>query len=164
MNRHRTRTGTRPPPFSASAPCPYKTTRRGVRGRRPIQMSNIIRNTYVSGVINMQARITDNRQQWNDFVAASPCCNITQSYEWADLAPHLGAEAMRTGVIDDNGNLLAVMLILIIRAPILRRNYFYAPRGPIIDDPSSPALTVLLDFIKAEARKRGAFMLKVEPS
>src|SRR5712692_4614313 len=112
----------------------------------------------------MQARIITDRQQWNDFVAASPCCNITQSYEWGDLAPHLGAEPLRAGVVDDDGKLLAAMLVLITRAPVLRRNYFYAPRGPVIDDPASPALTVLLNFVKAEARKRGAFMLKVEPS
>lgn len=112
----------------------------------------------------MKACIITDRQQWNDFVAASICCNITQSFEWGELAPHLGAEAMRAGVIDDEGHLCAVMLILIARAPVLRRVYFYAPRGPVIDDPSSPALAILLDFVRAEARKRGAFMLKVEPS
>ena len=47
----------------------------------------------------MEARIITDRQQWNDFVAASVCCNITQSYEWGELAPHLGAEAMRIGVV-----------------------------------------------------------------
>ena len=112
----------------------------------------------------MEARIITDRQQWNDFVANSFCCNITQSFEWGELAPHMGAEALRLGVIDEQGKLCAAMLILIIRAPVLRRNYFYAPRGPVIDDPESPALTVLLNFIKAQARKRGAFMLKVEPS
>jgi len=112
----------------------------------------------------MQACIITNSQQWNDFVANSVCCNITQSYEWGDLAPHLGAEALRVGVVDEDGKLCAAMLVLITRAPVLRRNYFYAPRGPVIDDPASPALTVLLNFVKAEARKHGAFMLKVEPS
>jgi len=112
----------------------------------------------------MHACIITDRHQWNDFVAASACCNITQSYEWGGLAPHLGAEAMRAGVIDDEGCLRAAMLILITRAPVLRRVYFYAPRGPVIDDPASPALSVLLDFVQVEARKRGAFMLKVEPS
>ncbi len=58
----------------------------------------------------MEARIITDRQQWNDFVAASACCNITQSYEWGDLAPHLGAEALRAGVVDDDGKLLAAML------------------------------------------------------
>jgi peptidoglycan pentaglycine glycine transferase (the first glycine) len=112
----------------------------------------------------MEARIITDRQQWNDFVAQSLCCNITQSYEWGELAPHLDAEAMRVGVVDDAGKLCAAMLVLIVRAPVLRRSYFYVPRGPIIDDPDSPAMTVLLNFVKAEARGRGAFMLKIEPS
>ena len=112
----------------------------------------------------MEARIITDCQQWNDFVAASVCCNITQSYEWGELAPHLGAEALRIGVVDEDGQLCAAMLILVTSAPVLRRTYFYAPRGPVIDDPDSPAMTVLLNFVKAEARKRGAFMLKIEPS
>ena len=112
----------------------------------------------------MEARIITDGQQWNEFVAASECCNITQSYEWGELGPYLGAQTMRVGVIDDVGKLCAAVLILIVRAPIIRRTYFYAPRGPVIDDPSSPALSVLLNFVRAEARKQGAFMLKVEPS
>ncbi|QBD80914.1 peptidoglycan bridge formation glycyltransferase FemA/FemB family protein [Ktedonosporobacter rubrisoli] len=113
----------------------------------------------------MEARIITDCQQWNDFVAQSKCCNITQSYEWGELAPHLNAaEALRIGVIDADGKLCAAMLTLVSRAPVLNRTYFYAPRGPVIDDPASPAMTVLLNFARAEARKRNAFMLKVEPS
>ncbi len=112
----------------------------------------------------MEARIITDRQQWNDFVSASECCNITQSYEWGELGPHLGAQTMRIGVVDEEGKLCAAMLMLIVRAPIIRRPYFYAVRGPVIDDPSSPALTTLLNFVRAEARRQGAFMLKVEPS
>ncbi len=111
----------------------------------------------------MEARIITDCQQWNDFVSTSELCNITQSYEWGELGPHLGAQIIRAGVLDDNGKLCAAILVLITRAPIIRRTYFYAPRGPVIDDPSSPALAVLLNFIKAEAHRRGAFMLKVEP-
>ena len=112
----------------------------------------------------MQAQIISDRQQWNDFVASSVCCNITQSYEWGELAVHLHAEPLRVGVLDDEGRLCAAMLILISRAPVIQQTYFYAPRGPVIDDPDSPALTVLLNFVKAEARRHRAFMLKVEPS
>ncbi len=112
----------------------------------------------------MEARIITDSQQWNDFVTASACCNITQSYEWGELGPYLGAQTMRVGVLDDDSKLCAAMLFLIVRAPIIHRPYFYAVRGPVIDDPSSPALPVLLNFVKAEARKQGAFMLKVEPS
>jgi len=112
----------------------------------------------------MEARIITDRQKWNDFVASSVCCNIIQSYEWGELAPHLGGEALRIGVIDTTGELCAAMLIFIARAPVLNQAYFHAPRGPVIDDPDSPAMTVLLNFIKAQARKRHAFMLKIEPS
>src|SRR5579885_572544 len=112
----------------------------------------------------MEARIITDCQQWNDFVEQSVCCNITQSYEWGELAPHLGAEALRVGVVDDAGRLCAAMLVLISPVPVLRRPYLYAPRGPVIDDPDSPALSVLLNYVRAEAHKRGAFMLKVEPS
>jgi peptidoglycan pentaglycine glycine transferase (the first glycine) len=112
----------------------------------------------------MKACIISDRRQWNEFVATSVCCNITQSYEWGQLAPHLGAEALYAGVVDDAGRLCAVMLVLIARLPLLGQTYFYAPRGPVIEDPFSPALALLLDFVRAEARTRGAFMLKVEPS
>jgi lipid II:glycine glycyltransferase (peptidoglycan interpeptide bridge formation enzyme) len=111
----------------------------------------------------MEARVITDRQQWNDFVSASEYCNITQSYEWGELGPFLEARTMRVGVLDDDGKLCAAMLIIITRAPLIRRSYFYAPRGPVINDPSSPALTVLFNFVKAEARKQGAFMLKIEP-
>ena len=40
----------------------------------------------------MEACIITNRQQWNDFVASSDCCNITQSYEWGELSSYLGAK------------------------------------------------------------------------
>ena len=58
----------------------------------------------------MEARIITDRQQWNDFVAASECCNITQSYEWGELGPYLGARNHARGVIDDDGKLCAAML------------------------------------------------------
>lgn len=112
----------------------------------------------------MEARIITDSQQWNEFVSASACCNITQSYEWGELGPHLGAQTMRIGVVDDAGKLCAAMLLLTVRAPIMRRPYFYAVRGPVVDDPSSSALTTLLTYVRAEARRQGAFMLKVEPS
>jgi lipid II:glycine glycyltransferase (peptidoglycan interpeptide bridge formation enzyme) len=113
----------------------------------------------------MEAQIITDCQLWNDFVGASACCNVTQSYEWGELAHHLGcSEVLRVGIVDDAGQLCAAMLVLVMHAPILKSTYFYAPRGPVIDDPEGPALALLLNFIKVEARKRQAFMLKVEPS
>lgn len=113
----------------------------------------------------MDAQIIADRRLWNDFVGASACCNVTQSYEWGDLAHHLGCSAvLRVGIVNGVGQLCAAMLVLVMHSPILNRAYFYAPRGPILDDPDGPALSILLNFLKVEARKHQAFMLKVEPS
>src|SRR5581483_6653366 len=90
---------------------------------------------------------------------------VTQSFEWGQLAPQRGDDAvLPIGVVDSEGKLCAAMLVIVGRAPVLHTPYFYAPRGPVIENPDSPASTVLLNYVKAEARKRHAFMLKVEPS
>ncbi|HTI15195.1 MAG TPA: peptidoglycan bridge formation glycyltransferase FemA/FemB family protein [Dictyobacter sp.] len=113
----------------------------------------------------MEARIITDRQQWNDFIRSSSYCNIKQSYEWGEFGSYLGADdTMHIGVIDEAGKLCAALLMTVSRAPMLKQTYFYAPRGPIIEDPDSPAMTVLLNYVKAEARKRHAFMLKIEPA
>ncbi len=111
----------------------------------------------------MQAQIITDRRLWNDFVEKSIHCNLTQTYEWGELMQELQAETLHIGVTNEEGQLCAVMLLLIAKLPLLRIPFFYAPRGPVIDDPTSPAMTVLLNFVKAEAHKRGACMLKVEP-
>ena len=111
----------------------------------------------------MQAQIITDREQWNEFVAASDLCNITQTYEWGELMSQKHAEFLPVGVVQDDGTLCAVMLVLISSVPGLHVPYFYAPRGPILANPASPAMTILLNFVRAEAKKRGICMLKIEP-
>ncbi len=111
----------------------------------------------------MEARIITNRQQWNEFVAGSEQCNVTQSYEWGQLLTTLDGEVFYVGVVDEGGKMCAAMLLLVSHVAVSNSVYFYAPRGPIIDDPDSPAMTVLLNYVKALAHKHHAFMLKIEP-
>ena len=111
----------------------------------------------------MKADIITDKQQWNDFIATSTGCNITQTYEWGELLKFRNDEVLPIGVLNDEGQLCAAMLIIISRISVLPTPYFYAPRGPVIEDPDSEALDILLAFTRAEARKRHAFMLKIEP-
>jgi lipid II:glycine glycyltransferase (peptidoglycan interpeptide bridge formation enzyme) len=111
----------------------------------------------------MEAQIINDRKLWNNFVEKSIHCNLTQTYEWGEVMQELHSETLHIGVIDEERQLHAVMLVLISKLPLLRIPYFYAPRGPVIADPTSPAMTVLLNFVKVEARKRGVCMLKIEP-
>ena len=114
----------------------------------------------------MEARIIEDRLLWNRFVAASPQCHITQTYEWPEHADASarGDASPRLGVIDEHGRLVAAMLLVRSKAQGVRAPFFYAPRGPICADPSSPALPLLVAAAKREARKRGAFLIRAEPN
>src|SRR6185437_3503654 len=111
----------------------------------------------------MQVEIFSDREQWNAFVEACPTGNITQTWEWAELGSHLGSAAVRLGALE-NGALVGAMLVIVERAPLLRRPYLYAPRGPVVADPTSPALAALVSAAREQAAKAGAFMVKFEPS
>lgn len=110
----------------------------------------------------MRVEIITDRERWNQFVESQPSGNVTQTFEWGELGDYLADDVLRLGAVE-NGELRGAMLALISRAPILRRPYLYVPRGPAVADPASPALAALCARADMEARRRGAFMLKVEP-
>ena len=111
----------------------------------------------------MQVEVITNREQWNSFVEAQPTGNVTQTYEWGELRDSLGGDALRLGALE-SGELHGAMLVIVGQAPLLHRPYLYVPRGPVVADPAGPALAALCAAAGREAKKRGAFMLKVEPN
>jgi peptidoglycan pentaglycine glycine transferase (the first glycine) len=99
---------------------------------------------------------------WNTLVTSAATGYITQTWEWGQLS-HLGV-MHRLAVADDaSGRYLAAMLMIETRAPLINRPYLYAPRGPVCDDPRSPAMATLLSGARELAKKLGCFMLKIEP-
>ena len=111
----------------------------------------------------MQVEIIADRERWNHFVESQVTGNITQTWEWAELGGRLGTQALRLGAVE-NGAIHAALLLIVEKAPVVGQPYFYAPRGPVCDDPSSPALAALLDYSRTLARGHSAFMLKLEPN
>ncbi|HEX6817433.1 MAG TPA: peptidoglycan bridge formation glycyltransferase FemA/FemB family protein, partial [Ktedonobacterales bacterium] len=111
----------------------------------------------------VRVELVDDRDAWNRFVEARPTGNITQTYEWGELGHAADGGCLRLGAYA-NGELVGAMLIIIERAPVLRRPYFYVPRGPVVDDPNGLALAALCQRAAQEAKRRRAFMLKVEPN
>jgi lipid II:glycine glycyltransferase (peptidoglycan interpeptide bridge formation enzyme) len=111
----------------------------------------------------MRVEIITDRERWNRFVESNPTGNITQTYEWGDLGDALGSGVLRLGALEGD-ELRGAMLVIAGRAPVLRQTYLYVPRGPVVEDPRSPALAALVEYAGQEAHKRGAFMLKVEPN
>lgn len=111
----------------------------------------------------MNACLITDRQQWNDFIGTAPFGAITQTYEWGELAQNAASKPLYCGVLDDQDQLCAAMLVLIIYVPMLKSVYFYAPRGPIAASGNEPALALLLNFVNNLARRHKAFMLKIDP-
>jgi lipid II:glycine glycyltransferase (peptidoglycan interpeptide bridge formation enzyme) len=111
----------------------------------------------------MRVEIVQDRDQWNRFVEAASTGYITQTFEWADLSDNLGSDILRLGALED-GELRGAMIVLVSKMAPLGLPYLYVPRGPVVDDPRSPAMRALVDEARRLARKRGAFMLKIEPN
>jgi len=113
--------------------------------------------------MGMQVELVTDRGVWNRFVESRLTGNITQTYEWGELGHARDGGCLRLGVFM-GGELVGAMLLIAERAPLIRRPYFYVPRGPVVDDPNGPALEALCARAEVEAKRRGAFMLKVEPN
>jgi lipid II:glycine glycyltransferase (peptidoglycan interpeptide bridge formation enzyme) len=112
----------------------------------------------------MEAKLIEDRSQWNRFVAATPTGHLCQTYEWPEHSGEAArGDSLRVGVLE-NGQLVAAMLLVRSKATGLPMPFYYAPRGPVCADPASPALDRLIAFARREARKRGAFMIRAEPN
>ncbi len=113
----------------------------------------------------MEARLIADRRQWNAFVAASPTGHLCQTYEWAEHGEDVTARgrALHVGAVEGN-QLLGAMLLLRHQQRGIPQALFYAPRGPVVDSPDSPALGVLLRGAARFARRAGGFVLRMEPN
>jgi lipid II:glycine glycyltransferase (peptidoglycan interpeptide bridge formation enzyme) len=112
----------------------------------------------------MEAKLIENRRQWNEFIATARTGHLCQTWEWAEHSEE-GAHAgsLRVGVVDGE-RLVAAVLLTRGTVSGLRAPFFYAPRGPVCDDPSSPALGLLMSATAREARKRGGVFIRIEPN
>src|SRR5262249_36772581 len=112
----------------------------------------------------MEAKLIDDRTHWNRFVAGAATGHLCQTYEWPDHSGEAAAEgSLRVGVLE-NGELVAALLLVRSKATGLRAPFYYAPRGPVCDDLSSPALPLLIACAKREAGRRGGFLIRAEPN
>ena len=111
----------------------------------------------------MRVEIVHDRDAWNHFVEGASVGYITQTYEWADLSEHLGVEILRLGALEDSA-LRGAMIVLVGKVAPIGAPYLYVPRGPVVEDPGSPAMRALITEARRLARARGAFMLKIEPN
>ena len=102
-------------------------------------------------------------QRYKDFYNNFADNNFMQSYEFG-IANKIGRGQIPcyVGLEDDNGNLVAVSL-LVRRDTPLNMCYFYAPRGFLIDFNNKELLAIFTSEIKAYLKRNNAIYLKIDP-
>ena len=99
---------------------------------------------------------------WNTFVGRVPEGDVLQAWEWgvvkgADWTP------VRLGLF--RGEILVGGSLILRRKVPLVGNFFYAPRGPLLEDwTDEAALTVLLQAIRQRAETDHAGFLTIDPA
>src|SRR5260370_34198265 len=89
--------------------------------------------------LGVRVELVTDRDTWNRFVESRSTGNITQTYEWGELGHARDGGCLRLGAFR-GGELAGAMLLIVEREPLIRRPYFYVPRGPVVDDPNGPPL------------------------
>jgi peptidoglycan pentaglycine glycine transferase (the first glycine) len=109
----------------------------------------------------MHLVIDGERDPWNRLVERSPTGSLPQMWEWSCLH-HLGT-IFRLAVADDDGTYLACAVAIEEQVPVSHQKLLYIPRGPVCDDPTSPAMAMLVEGMHDLARRRKCFAIRVEP-
>jgi peptidoglycan pentaglycine glycine transferase (the first glycine) len=99
---------------------------------------------------------------WNAFAGRVPEGDVLQSWEWGGVkSPDWSP--IRIGVFQGE-TLFGGAAILKRKLPLVG-NFYYAPRGPLLEDwANEEALTALLDTIRKRAAADGAAFLKIDPA
>lgn len=102
--------------------------------------------------------------EYDAFVRTHPLkSHFMQSAAWGEFnRVERGYLPHYTGLIDDDGKLLAAALLL-ERKPPLFPPYLYAPRGYVLDFSDEPLLAAFTDAVRAFARCRGAMFVALDP-
>lgn len=108
-----------------------------------------------------------NKNTWNDALKTFPDSQLLQTYEWGEVKAEYGwTPYYKTW--NKEGRVVAMALILerAIRlpGPFTDLRMHYLPKGPILLDWEDVDIRKLvINHLKAFAKERGAFLLKIEP-
>ncbi len=102
--------------------------------------------------------LTMDRTAWDAQVAAAPAGHLLQSWAWGELKARFGWQVQRLAV----GPVCAQVLYR--RLPLGLGTIAYVPKGPVADYEDEPAFRAFLEVLDAQARRRHAFCLKIEPN
>ena len=100
-------------------------------------------------------------EEYENFVNNHSEGSFTQSLHWCKVKQGWLHEAII--IRNDYHEIIAAMLILIKKIPLLHTAYMYAPRGPVCDYKNEPVLRKLQEGITVLAKKYHASIFKCDP-
>jgi peptidoglycan pentaglycine glycine transferase (the first glycine) len=111
--------------------------------------------------MTLTIRRWDDPRSWNAFVATVPHVHFQQSWQWGELAPQLGGEAVRIGALCD-GELRGAAQVFVNRLAGGGRTMLYIPRGPALAEQSARLYGPLLEAVRDLGRERSSLGVRIE--
>ena len=103
-------------------------------------------------------------QEYRSFFNKVSYNHFLQSYEWGQVAAERKQEPLYLGLKDDNGNIKAACLALKKQVPFINKNYYYSPRGFLIDYSDFDTLKEFTEAIKKYLRENNGIYFKIDPA
>jgi peptidoglycan pentaglycine glycine transferase (the first glycine) len=104
---------------------------------------------------------------WDDLAVRSPNGDVFQSHAWGEAKRQLGWNILRY-VVEADGRPVAACSLqersLVARPGLSRWRVHYAPRGPILLEPSGPVAVLALAGLRLVARERRSVALTIDPA
>ncbi len=112
----------------------------------------------------MRARVLtpQDRDKWDAFASKEGSSEILQSYEWGEFKSNLGWDHFIVAA-EYGGEVKAGISILSRKLPLINKNLFYSPRGPLVKFSDQKLFDALMDGVCVEAALRNAIALKIDP-
>ncbi|MCR3922158.1 MAG: aminoacyltransferase [Firmicutes bacterium] len=114
----------------------------------------------------MRTRIIEKEEadRFDEFLAQTAYGDMLQTFSWGEIK-RPDWEPVRAAVENDDGEIKAVMSILLRRIPLINRTIAYVPRGPVLANPNDLELfNFTLQTLTTLARERGAILIKIDPA
>lgn len=107
------------------------------------------------------------KEQLNNFISRQKQSQFLQSWQWGEFHKQVSNKVIKVGV-EENNQLIAAALLIKKVLPI-SRNYFYCPRGPVIDSKiTKDKIRIIVNFLfnqfKKIAREENVMFLRFEPA
>jgi peptidoglycan pentaglycine glycine transferase (the first glycine) len=102
--------------------------------------------------------------EYKDFFNKAKYNHFLQSYEWGEVAKERKQSPIYLGLKDENGNIQAACLALKKYVPFINKNYYYCPRGILIDYDNYNLLNDFTQSLKKYLKDNKGIYFKFDPA